>query len=178
MNSLKKYTSIPELRQVYQQAISTVEKETMYEKKTLTREQVLDGVQFIETAKLNQFMQAFNAIAKDKTARQLLDSLKVSKSVIEDDLFNKFQFEAIDVVTNVKEQNLMEDAELKGILNELKIKRLEFIRDADQDHLGKVIKMERFAMKKLGIIEDDDDYETEEEEEVIEGVQQAAAAAQ
>ena len=64
----------------------------------------------------------------------------------------------------------MEDAELKGILNELKIKRLEFIRDADQDHLGKVIKMERFAMKKLGIIEDDDDYETEEEEDVIEGV--------
>ena len=39
------------------------------EKKQLTRDQILDGVMFLENAKLNQFKKAFEAVAKDKTPR-------------------------------------------------------------------------------------------------------------
>ena len=177
VSSLKKYTAIPEFRKAYQQAIQSVEAEVMAtEKKELTRDQIMDSVMFIETAKLNQFKKAFEAVSKDKSPRQLMEGLKISRVIIEDDFYNKFQLEVKQVVDNVKDQNLQEDEELKGIVQDANLKKLEFLRDSEPEHMKKMIMMERMAMKTLGLIENDDDYETEEEEEVVEGDQKVAAA--
>ena len=62
-------------------------------------------------------------------------------------------------------------------MQDASIKKLEFLRDSDPEHMKKVMIMERIAMKKLGMVDNDEDYETEEEEEVVEGGDKQMSAA-
>ena len=170
LNTLKRYSANFETKLMIQKSMRDEEDLVMnVEKKELTRDQALDAVMFIENAKLTQFKKAFTAVGEGRNPLLILEGLKVSKVIIEDCVYNKWAFETSHVFKAVEDQKLKEDAEFKGILNDIRIQKLTFLRDADPTHLRKVARMQGLAMKHFGVIDDDEDYETEDEEEVVDG---------
>lgn len=123
------YLMDPNKRTIYEEEIQQL-RESLRERPPadLTREQILDSVRRLETAKFEAQKKMYEFVRSQRVAPQMINAvIKVEKLKADDQFFNDTGIEEEDVEPAIKKLNLEEDEEFKQIIEEFKTKSDEFL---------------------------------------------------
>jgi hypothetical protein len=119
---------------------------------TLPKEKVIEGVKFMEAEKLKIAEVSMQMISSKKVPIHIIFRMMKNTNVMTGDrLFKEKGIDVSDLLYTMKENNMKDDADVKAILEEYKVKREKFNEGQNAEDLNKIRAMMKRALKKKGV---------------------------
>lgn len=123
------YLMDPPKRTIYEEEIQAL-RDSLRDRtpRELTREEVLDSVRKLETAKFEAQKKMYDFVRSQRVAPQMINAvIKVEKLKADDHFFNETGIEEEDVDPSIKRLDMEKDPEFVAIIEEFKKKSEEFL---------------------------------------------------